>query len=87
LPPDKELREEATNSASKEPLPPAPNREELLAAQWIKRELPPRDHLLGALVTARVMYLDGEMPQETFQERMRMVTSRYWRRPLHTHKA
>jgi len=26
---------------------------------------------------ARVMYLDGEMPQETFQERMRMVTARY----------
>ena len=117
LPPDMGLREEATNSASKEPLPPAPNREELLAAHWIRRELPPRDHLLGALVcttsrilmfgptgigktitgmmaggamasaqnflnwvgqrTARVMYLDGEMPQETFQERMRMVTARY----------
>src|SRR4029077_6630507 len=27
--------------------------------------------------TARVMYLNGEMPQETFQQRMRMVTSRY----------
>ena len=27
--------------------------------------------------TVRVMYLDGEMPQETFQERMRMVTARY----------
>jgi hypothetical protein len=115
--PDKALREQTAIGASEEPLPAPPNREELLAAHWIRRELPPRDHLLGKLVcttygilmfgptgigktitgmmaggamasgqnflnwvgqrTARVMYLDGEMPQETFQERMRMVTARY----------
>jgi hypothetical protein len=98
-------------------LPPEPNRDELIAAQWIKREFPPKDLLLGEIICttsrlllygptgigktlvammmagsmaaaqqflnwlgqrhARIMYLDGEMPQETYQERTRMVTDRY----------
>ncbi|MGA7384684.1 MAG: hypothetical protein WBW81_08365, partial [Methylocella sp.] len=50
-------RLERRSVRSEEPLPPEPNREELLAAHWIRRELPPRDHLLGALVctTSRIL--------------------------------
>lgn len=96
---------------------PAPCRDDLLAAAWLKREMPARDCLLGELLCttsrwlligqtgvgktlftldmaaavaagadflgwkgkrrARVMYLDGEMPAETFKERIEIVTRRY----------
>jgi hypothetical protein len=57
LSPDKGMREQAAKGASEEPLPPPPDHEELLAAHWIRRELPPRDHLLGAPVctTSRIL--------------------------------
>jgi AAA domain len=93
-------------------------RRELLLASWLKRDLPPRDYLLGHLLSTtsrwllfgdtgvgktlvaldlagavaagasflnwtgsgkprRVMYLDGEMPAETFKERMELVAKQY----------
>jgi len=93
-------------------------RKDLLLSSWLKRDLPPRDYLLGnvlcttsrwmiygetgvgktligleiaAAVAAgdallnwegrykprRGMYLDGEMPAETFKERMEIVAGRY----------
>ena len=114
-------------------LPPAPNdrptrrprpagpaadpRSDLLIASWLKRDIPPRDYLLGSVLCttsrwlmfgdtgvgktllagdiggaiasgspfldwggrrqARVMYLDGEMPAETFKERMELIAQRY----------
>ncbi|WP_363348290.1 AAA family ATPase [Methylocystis echinoides] len=93
------------------------HRSDLTLAAWRKRELPPRDFLLGELLStasrmliigetgvgktllaldmaaaiasgreflgwegrrkARVMYLDGELSQETFQERLNIVADRY----------
>jgi hypothetical protein len=100
-------------------LPPvtAQMRSNLLVSSWLKRELPPRDFLLGDLLCttsrwlifgetgvgktlfslemggaiaagqsfmqwegrrpARVLYLDGELPAETFKERMQIVATRY----------
>lgn len=100
-------------------IPPitAASRSGLLVSSWLKRELPPRDYLLGDLLCttsrwlifgetgvgktlfslemgaaiaageafmkwkgrrkARVMYLDGEMPIETFKERMELIATRY----------
>ena len=92
-------------------------REHLLLASWLKRNIPPRDYLLGSVFCttsrwlifgetgigktllaadiagamaagrpfldwggrrqARVMYLDGEMPAETFKERMQLIAERY----------
>jgi len=96
---------------------PAPDRENLRLAAWRKRQLPPRDYLLGDLLCttsrclligetgvgktlfaldlagaiaaganvfgwegrrpARVMYLDGELPAETFQERLELIAVQY----------
>jgi hypothetical protein len=96
----------------------AQKRDDLLLSSWLKRELPPRDYLLGDImsttsrwiiygetgvgktlfamdmagaiasgrgmlnwagsgVTRRVMYLDGELPAETFKERMEIVARQY----------
>src|SRR5271165_1792433 len=93
-------------------------RKDLLLSAWLKRDLPPRDYLLGNVLCTtsrwllygetgvgktlvamdiggavgagvpflnwegsgkprRVMYLDGEMPAETFKERMEIVAGRY----------
>jgi RecA-family ATPase len=92
-------------------------RRELLLSAWLKRDLPPRDYLLGHVFCttsrliiygdtgvgktlfaadmggamasgcrfldwesrrpARVMYLDGEMPAETFKERMELVAAQF----------
>jgi hypothetical protein len=92
-------------------------RRELLLSSWLKRDLPPRDCLLGNVVCstsrwlifgnagvgktlfalsmagamaagksflgwegkrcARVIYLDGEMPAETFKERMQLVAEEF----------
>jgi hypothetical protein len=92
-------------------------RAELLVAEWLKRQLPPRDYLLGNVLCttsrweiygdtgigktlfalemagaiasgnnflgwearrrARVMYLDGELPAETFKERIQLVADQY----------
>lgn len=93
-------------------------RDNLLLSAWLKRDLPPRDYLLGTLMCTtsrwlvfgetgvgksllcldlaaaaaagkeilgwkgsgkprRVMYLDGEMPAETFKERMQLIAARY----------
>ena len=100
-----------------EAIPPPPDRNSLLLSAWRKREIPPRDHLLGGVMCttsrwfvfgetgigktllgmdiggavaagvaflkwagqrkARVMYIDGELPIETFKERMELVASRY----------
>jgi hypothetical protein len=90
----------------------------LLLSSWVKRDIPPRDYMLGnvlcttsrwlvygetgvgktllgmdlAAATAsgrgflnwresgikrRAMYLDGELPQETFKERMVLIAERY----------
>jgi hypothetical protein len=111
---------------AKAPEPAAePEREEapeprgaLLLSSWLKRELPPRDYLLGNIMSTtsrwiiygetgvgktlfgmdmsgaiasgrgmlswegsgirrRVMYLDGELPAETFKERMEIVARQY----------
>jgi hypothetical protein len=102
-----------------DPLPPPPDRSGLSLSAWLDLEIPPRDHLLGALLCttsrlmligetgigktlcgmemsgamasgngalgwtgqriARVMYLDGEMPIETFKERAIMVAERHGR--------
>jgi hypothetical protein len=91
----------------------APDRNDLLIKNWLTRELPERDYLLGSTICstsrwlifgdtgvgktlvamaiagaiasgqpflnwggrhpARVMYLDGELPAETFKERMEML--------------
>ena len=96
-------------------LPPPPDRDSLSLAAWLKREIPPRDHLLGGVMCttsrwfvfgetgigktllfmdattaaaiaflkwagqrrARVMYVDGELPIETFKERMQLIAARY----------
>jgi hypothetical protein len=95
----------------------APSRELLILAEWLKRELPERDYLLGRVLCttsrwivygetgvgktlfaaelagavasgkpmlnwegrrpSRVMYLDGELPAETFKERMELIAERY----------
>lgn len=96
----------------------AQKRDDLLLSSWLKRELPPRDYLLGDImsttsrwiiygetgvgktlfamdmagaiasgrgmlnwagsgVTRRVMYSDGELPAETFKERMEIVARQY----------
>lgn len=104
-----------------EPIPtfngPAPSRSNLTVAAWLRRELPPRDYLLGEVLCttsrwiingatgvgktlfalemagaiaagadflgwqgrrrARVMYLDGELPAETFKERIELIAARY----------
>jgi hypothetical protein len=93
-------------------------RSNLLVAAWLKRNIPPRDYLLGRVICStsrwlifgdtgvgktllamdiggaiasgrqllawsgrekprRVMYLDGEMPAETFKERVELVAKRY----------
>jgi hypothetical protein len=92
-------------------------RPKLLLAEWLKRQIPPRDYLLGDVLCttsrwilygetgvgksllcgdiagavasgsallnwgarrlARVMYIDGEMPAETFKERMQIIADRY----------
>jgi len=90
----------------------------LLLSAWVKREIPPRDYILGNVlcttsrwliygetgvgktlvgmdmaaaaaagsgflnwpgsgIRRRVMYLDGELPAETFKERMQLVAERY----------
>jgi hypothetical protein len=101
-----------------DPIPDPPDpRAALLVSAWLKRDIPPRDFLLGHLMCttsrwliygetgvgksllaldmaaaiaagapllgwagrrpARVMYLDGEMPAETFKERMQLIAERY----------
>jgi hypothetical protein len=95
----------------------AAQRNKLLLSQWLQREIPPRDYLLGNVFStssrvliygetgvgktlfavdlagaiasgegfmnwegrrrSRVMYLDGELPPDTFKERMQLVASRY----------
>jgi hypothetical protein len=91
---------------------------DLLLSSWLKRELPPRDYLLGSVMCttsrwlvwgetgvgktlfaldlaaaiasgepfldweagkrpARVAYFDGELPAETFKERLQFIASRY----------
>ena len=91
---------------------------DLLLSSWLKRELPPRDYLLGSVMCttsrwlvwgrpeleklsslsisplllpqgvsipglgsagrpARVLYFDGELPAETFKERLQFIASRY----------
>jgi RecA-family ATPase len=92
-------------------------RDSLLLSAWLKKEIPPRDFLLGSVMCttsrwliygetgvvktlvamdmagaiasgrdilnwvgqrpARVIFLDGELPVETFKERMEMVAARY----------
>ena len=96
---------------------PAPPRDDLLLVEWLRRDLPPRDFLLGNVLCttsrwilygetgvgktlfaadlagavaagasllnwegrrqSRVMYLDGELPAETFKERMELIADRY----------
>lgn len=98
-------------------LPPPPDRDSLLIAAWLKRDIPARDHLLGGVMctssrwfifgetgvgktllfmdhgaaisaaraflnwpgqrNACVMYIDSELPVETFKERMQLVAARY----------
>jgi AAA domain-containing protein len=94
------------------------DRADLLLSEWLKRELPPRDFLLGELLSTtsrwivygetgvgktlwaldliaavgtgksflhwegsgrrrRIMYLDGELPAETFKERLQIIAERY----------
>jgi len=95
------------------------DRNSLLLSAWLDLEIPPRDHLLGALLcttsrllligetgigktlcamemggglasangalgwagqrAARAMFLDGEMPIETFKERMELIAQRHGR--------
>jgi hypothetical protein len=96
----------------------APNRRDLLLSEWLRRDIPPRDFLLGELLSTtsrwivygetgigktlwaldlaaaiatgecflhwagsgkrrRVMYLDGELPAETFKERLEIIAQRY----------
>ncbi len=96
--------------------PPIPDPKIVSLSAWLKREIPPRDHLLGGVMCttsrwfihgktgigktlfgmcmgggtsgrgflnwtgqrpARVMYLDGELPVETFKERMQLVAACY----------
>jgi hypothetical protein len=96
---------------------PIQSRDDLLLSAWLKRDLPPRDYLLGhvfcttsrwmiygetgvgktlfaadmgaaiasgspflnweARRSAVVMYLDGELPAETFKERMQLIGERF----------
>ena len=98
-------------------LPAIPDPVTMSADAWLKRDIPPRDHLLGGVFSttsrwfgygktgigktlygmcmgggmskgqgflnwagqrpARVMYLDGELPVETFKERMQLIVARY----------
>jgi hypothetical protein len=96
----------------------APKRHDLLLSEWLRREIPPRDFLLGNIMSTtsrwivygetgvgktlfamdmagataagegflhwdgsgkrrRVMYLDGELPAETFKERLQIMAQRY----------
>lgn len=92
-------------------------RDNLLLASWLKRDIPPRDYLLGNVLCttsrwlvfgetgvgksllagdiggaaasaspllgwggrrrARTMYIDGEMPAQTFKERLQLIANRY----------
>jgi AAA domain len=96
---------------------PPPDRNNLLVSEWLKRDLPPRDYLLGEVFSTttrcliigetgigktllsldmaaamaagsyfigwdghrkvRVMYLDGEMPAETFKDRIGLIAKQY----------
>jgi hypothetical protein len=99
-------------------LPPPPELEGLTADAWAAKQLPPRDHLMGTLLSTtsrwmvqgdtgvgktlfvmaiamgaaanrqilnwapcgrkrRVMYVDGDMPAETFQERVKLMLALY----------
>jgi hypothetical protein len=111
--------ERDTNAAAPEAQEREPEkRHDLLLSSWLKLKLPPRDYLLGDImsttsrwiiygetgvgktlfgmdmsgaiasgrgmlnwagsgVTRRVMYLDGELPAETFKERMEIVARQY----------
>ena len=92
--------------------------ENLLLSAWLKRDIPPRDFLMGDILCTtsrwlifgetgvgktllamdmlasagkgegflnwkgrgtvrRIMYLDGELPKETFKERMQLIAARY----------
>ena len=118
-------RERALRQVYRENLPKAlqliarqVKRGALLLSAWVKREIPPRDYILGNVlcttsrwliygetgvgktlvgmdmaaaaaagsgflnwpgsgIRRRVMYLDGELPAETFKERMQLVAERY----------
>jgi len=100
------------------PVPPPPkDRDALKIGAWLKKEIPPRDWLMGSVMCtgsrwfiygqtgvgktllgmpfgaavsagenflrwvgqrkATVMYLDGELPVETFKERMQLVAKQY----------
>ena len=108
----------AEQEAEPKPEVGARKRDDLLLSSWLKRELPPRDYLLGDIMSTtsrwiiygetgvgktlfgmdmsgaiasgrgllnwegsgvprRVMYLDGELPAETFKERMEIVARQY----------
>ena len=113
----RDTRNRHRTSARKRELPPSPNRDNLTVAAWLKKKIPPRDHLLGGVMCttsrwfvfgetgigktllamdmggaiaaaitflkwpgqrkARVMYLDGELPMETFKERIELLAKRY----------
>ena len=113
----RDTRNRHRTSARKRNSPPSPNRDNLTVAAWLKKKIPPRDHLLGGVMCttsrwfvfgetgigktllamdmggaiaaaitflkwpgqrkARVMYLDGELPMETFKERIELLAKRY----------
>ena len=113
----RDTRNRHRTSARKRNFPPSPNRDNLTVAAWLKKKIPPRDHLLGGVMCttsrwfvfgetgigktllamdmggataaattflkwpgqrkARVMYLDGELPMETFKERIELLAKRY----------
>jgi hypothetical protein len=99
-------------------LPPPPELESLTAEAWAAKKLPPRDHLMGTLLSTtsrwmvqadtgtgktllvmaiamavaanrrilhwascgrprRVMYIDGDLPAETCQERVKLMLALY----------
>ena len=108
----------AVAAADRQPNEPPKDRPELLVSSWLKKDLPPRDFLLGDILCttsrwmiygetgvgktlfsgdmggavasgkgkllnwpvrrqARVMYIDGELPAETFKERIELI-ARKW---------
>jgi hypothetical protein len=101
----------------RQPLPPPPDRANLILSAWLDRDIPERDYLLGNVMCttsrwfvigetgigktlfggalggavakgsgflnwqahrlSRVMFIDGELPVETFKERMELIAARY----------